>query len=39
MKMEMGSCLGEIALGHESKTYVAKRASPALSKCYTLGTL
>ena len=36
MKMEMGNCLGEIAL---EKTYVAERGSPALSKCYTLGTL
>lgn len=30
MKMEMGSYLGEIVLGDESKTYVAKRASPSL---------
>ncbi|KAK6921851.1 U-box domain, partial [Dillenia turbinata] len=30
MKMEMGSFLGEIVLGHESKIHVAERASPVL---------
>ncbi|KAJ7943278.1 RING-type E3 ubiquitin transferase [Quillaja saponaria] len=30
MKMEMASYLGEIVLGHGSKTYVAQRASAAL---------
>ncbi|CBI27413.3 unnamed protein product, partial [Vitis vinifera] len=37
MKMEMGSYLGEIALGHDSKTYVAERASPALVKMLHTG--
>lgn len=32
MMMEMASYLGEIVLGHDSKTYVAERASPALIK-------
>lgn len=32
MKMEMASNLGEIVLGHDSKTQVAERASPALIK-------
>ena len=35
--MEMGSYLGEIALGHESKTYVAERASPAFVKMLHTG--
>lgn len=33
----MGSFLGEIALGHESKTYVAERATPALVKMLHTG--
>lgn len=37
MKMEMGNYLGEIALGHDSKTYVAERASPALVKMLHTG--
>ncbi|XP_057494915.1 LOW QUALITY PROTEIN: putative U-box domain-containing protein 42 [Actinidia eriantha] len=32
MKMEMASYLGEIFLGHDSKTQVAERASPSLIK-------
>ncbi|KAI7995849.1 putative U-box domain-containing protein 42 [Camellia lanceoleosa] len=32
MKLEMASNLGEIVLGHDSKTQVAERASPALIK-------
>lgn len=32
MQTEMAEYLGEIALGHDSKTYVAERASPALIK-------
>ena len=32
MQTEMAGYLGEIALGHDSKTYVAERASPALIK-------
>ncbi|CAL5354904.1 unnamed protein product [Camellia sinensis] len=32
MKLEMASNLGEIVLGHDSKTQVAERASPALVK-------
>ena len=33
----MGNYLGEIALGHDSKTYVAERASPALVKMLHTG--
>ncbi|KAF8389874.1 hypothetical protein HHK36_024391 [Tetracentron sinense] len=32
MQMEMGNYLGEIVLGHDTKIYVAERASPALIK-------
>ncbi|KAL5723361.1 hypothetical protein ACHQM5_006770 [Ranunculus cassubicifolius] len=32
MQMEMGSYLGEIVLGHDTKIYVAERASPTLIK-------
>ncbi|GLU04867.1 hypothetical protein SLE2022_219960 [Rubroshorea leprosula] len=37
MQMEMASCLGEIILGHDSKTYVAERASPCLIKMVQSG--
>ncbi|KAK9277502.1 hypothetical protein L1049_007046 [Liquidambar formosana] len=37
MKIEMGSYLGEIVLGHDSKTYVARRASPTLIKMVQSG--
>ncbi|KAF5449459.1 hypothetical protein F2P56_029901, partial [Juglans regia] len=37
MKMEMASYLGEIVLGHDSKTYVAERASPPLIKMVRSG--
>ncbi|KAL0003591.1 hypothetical protein SO802_011152 [Lithocarpus litseifolius] len=37
MKMEMASYLGEIVLGHDSKTFVAVRASPHLVKMVQSG--
>ncbi|XP_057961391.1 putative U-box domain-containing protein 42 [Malania oleifera] len=36
-KMEMGSYLGEIVLGRDSKIYVAEKASPALIKMVQSG--
>ncbi|GLT34556.1 hypothetical protein SLA2020_090650 [Shorea laevis] len=37
MQMEMASYLGEVVLGHDSKTYVAERASPCLIKMVQSG--
>ena len=37
MKAEMASYLGEIVLGHDSRTYVAERASPTLIKMVRIG--
>ncbi|XP_024018286.1 putative U-box domain-containing protein 42 [Morus notabilis] len=37
MKTEMASYLGDIVLGHDSRTYVAERASPSLIKMVRTG--
>lgn len=37
MQMEMANYLGEVIVGHESKTYVAERASPSLVKMVQSG--
>ncbi|KAM6548274.1 hypothetical protein CsatB_019950 [Cannabis sativa] len=39
MKTEMASYLGEIVLGHDSRTYAAERASPTLIKMVRTGNV